>query len=380
MAAGSPGLHCVGAGRSDRRGPAFAPPAGAPAASARGASARPALGALALGSAVAVRAAGLAVQRCWATARATSQGPRPGARARPPRQGIYCAAEASGATGISAPGPLGLKAWRALPSEHPDNLAKLLRDQYNDIVLEEIDATPLRSTVVLPLPSVAVPCVGQVRKTRLSWEQARVAWSAAEGFLACVPLIRESMALPRGGVGVELLSTEADGGEDGVLATLRGVTCLRLLDRANLDDGSPQRRLVQEVCEWSGDQPSSAAAQRAMEELARLESLFRACGELQERTGIWGAGDLRSRSLAELTDAAQNTMDGVFMAGLGDGAGDSVHAAAQRRLALAGHAAVSALASKREEFLCDPTRTLERIRRLSKFLSLMEDVLRRRVG
>jgi len=267
--------------------------------------------------------------------------------------------------------------WRRLPAEEPPTLQKMLRDKNNDIVREELDPTPFRSVALLLLPVNVVPCVGQVRQVVLPADKehhAAISHSVDRhsGFLGCAVHVKKAQVLPRGCVGAEVQDIARPCNSQ-LLVTLRGVTCLRIIDRGAMPaEGRFPVTLVQEVLEWTALEEASGEAQ-VLEELQSLVRLFQACGELQERTGIWAAGDLRSKTLDELTDGALAAVHDVQLSG-------APAVGPRRRAVLAAHAAVMALKDgKRSSFLCDPCSVLRRLRGLTQFLALMQGVLGSRV-
>jgi len=274
----------------------------------------------------------------------------------------------------------GVEAWRALPAEEPPNLEKMLRDARNDIVKEELDPSPFRTVALLLLPVNAMPCVGQVWRVVVPAERRAaieyaLTWHG--GFLACAVDVSKAPVLPRGAVGVEVQDV-SEQGDGRVIATLRGVNCLRIIDRSTPTSRSHAKPLVQEVFEWTEYEEACGDA-RVLDELRELVSLFTSCGQLQRDTGIWAAGDLWSRSLEELTDAAVEVSADVDFRGI-DGDRSSLKVATQRRVVLAAHSAITALKDgKRATFLCDPCSALRRTRQLARYFRLMQSLLAARV-
>ncbi|CAE7301033.1 unnamed protein product [Symbiodinium necroappetens] len=266
----------------------------------------------------------------------------------------------------------GVEIWRALPEQIPANFDEMMRNRYNDIVREELDGTPFRTLAVMRVPIDSVPDVGF--KSDFSFQRGSLQHSAvlhAErehgGFVGCAVNIPKADYLPRGCVGAELLSVTQQ--ENNIVkVTLRGVAMLRIIDRVcGPDDNGRVLPIVQEVLEC-GDLEEKQGSEALAQEIKLVEDLFVACGELQTSTGIWAAGDLASRTVADMTAVSMQTVADVQLSG--------VSSEEQRWPVLASHAAISTFsAAKRSEFLCDPSSTLRRIRSLSKFLKLMQRVL-----
>lgn len=249
---------------------------------------------------------------------------------------------------------------------------------------QELDATPIRTVIVLLLKADLMPCVGQLRQLDLvpGSAQRSAALQACVrhgGFLACAVDTPNAKVLPRGAVGAEICTFEPRD-EGRICVTLRGVASLRIIDRTRWTGCGSAETLAQEVAEWTAYEEASGGASRVLEEMRELQDRFRVCGQLQVRADLWAAGDLASRSLDERTSAALAVVEGVSFCGLGgDAAGDSIKAGTQRRAVLAAHAAVSALkGAKLASFLCDPCSTLKRLLALNKFFRVMEAVLRDR--
>ncbi|CAJ1371269.1 unnamed protein product [Effrenium voratum] len=268
----------------------------------------------------------------------------------------------------------GVEAWRALPLEVPANMDVILRNRYNDVVLEElddIDLSPFRTLAVVRLPIFTVPNVGQLQRLLFhvgSPQQLAVDYALQHhgGFLGVAVDIPQATYLPRGCVGVEVV--EVSRKEDLVRVVLRGVSMLRIIDRVAMPGtNGVALPLMQEVLEITDLEREAGEAELA-KEAQRLEELFGHCGQLQKETGIFNAGDLSAASLAELTEASRQNLAQVRLPG--------VDAEAQRWPVLASHAAVAAFgAQKRADFLCDPFSSLRRLRSLRQFLELMDRVL-----
>lgn len=150
----------------------------------------------------------------------------------------------------------GVDAWRMLPLEIPSNMDVILRNRFNDVVLEELDdldLSPFRSLAVIRLPIQWVPQVGQLRKQlfRRGSKQHLAMQLALEehgGFMGIAVDIPQATYLPRGCVGAEVVQLSIE--EDVVHVTLRGVSMLRIIDRVAMPDGHGiVRPLMQEVLE-----------------------------------------------------------------------------------------------------------------------------------
>ncbi|CAE7447347.1 unnamed protein product [Symbiodinium natans] len=248
----------------------------------------------------------------------------------------------------------------------------MLRNRYNDIVMEELDGTPFRTLAVMRVPIDSVPDVGFEREFSFqfgSLQHSAVLHAEREhgGFVGCAVNIPKADYLPRGCVGAEILSV-AQQENNVVKVTLRGIGMLRIIDRVcGPDDNGCVLPIVQEVLEC-GDLEDQQGSEALLREIKLVEDLFVTCGGLQRSTGIWAAGDLASKTVADMTVVSMQTVADVQLSGVGS--------EEQRWPVLASHAAVSKFcAAKRSEFLCDPTSTLRRIRSLSSFLKLMERVL-----
>ena len=247
----------------------------------------------------------------------------------------------------------------------------MLRNRYNDIVREELDDTPFRTLAVMRVPIDSVPDVGFERDFSFqmgSLQHSAVLHAEREhgGFIGCAVNIPKAEYLPRGCVGAEVLSVTQE--ENNVVkVTFRGVGMLRIIDRVCMPDGNGRvLPIVQEVIEC-GELEERQGMEALEHEIKLVEELFVICGELQRSTGIWAAGDLASKSVADMTAVSMQTVADVQLSGVDE---------EQRWPVLASHAAISTFcAAKRSEFLCDPTSALRRIRSLSKFLSLMQRVL-----
>ncbi|CAE8692135.1 unnamed protein product [Polarella glacialis] len=279
----------------------------------------------------------------------------------------------------------GAQLWRKLPAEIPDNLEKMLRSAQNDIVREELDPTPFRRLAVIRVPIDSMPCVGQLKQVALtigdadSGQYASVLHSREHhgGFIGCVVAVTSKetkVTLPRGGIGAEILDIACPD-ESHMLLTLRGVSALRIIDRvAQPGDNGALQPLVQEVLEWGQFEESEGGEVAILKELSALEALFKECGDLQNRTGIWAAGDLYSKSLPELTKEVAEVLKGQELLGL------ELNDETKRRAVFAANAVISAFGDpKRSTFLCDPTTLLHRLRLLTKFLQVMDDLLRSRL-
>lgn len=134
----------------------------------------------------------------------------------------------------------------------------ILRNRFNDVVLEELDdldLSPFRSLAVIRLPIQWVPQVGQLRKQlfRRGSKQHLAMQLALEehgGFMGIAVDIPQATYLPRGCVGAEVVQLSIE--EDVVHVTLRGVSMLRIIDRVAMPDGHGiVRPLMQEVLEYT---------------------------------------------------------------------------------------------------------------------------------
>mmetsp|Transcript_19848 Transcript_19848/g.45094 ORF Transcript_19848/g.45094 Transcript_19848/m.45094 type:complete len:349 (+) Transcript_19848:37-1083(+) len=264
----------------------------------------------------------------------------------------------------------GVEVWRALPAQLPPN--EMLRNAYNDIVMEELDQTPFRALAVIRVPIDYVPDVGFERVVTLpfgSLQHASAVYADREhgGFIGCAVNIPQAEYLPRGCVGAEILNMQNE--KDAVRVTLRGIGMLRIIDRVCQPDAynGCVLPIVQEVVEC-GEMETEHGVEALQQDIQRVEDLFVKCGELQRSTGIWAAGDLASKTVAAMTNSSVRVMADVQLCG--------VIQEGHRWPVLASHAAVAAFGrAKRSEFLCDPTSALQRIRLLNKFLTLMQRVL-----
>ena len=248
----------------------------------------------------------------------------------------------------------------------------MLRNRYNDIVMEELDETPFRTLAVMRVPIESVPDVGFERDFLVqlgSLQHSAVLHAEKEhgGFVGCAVNIPKADYLPRGCVGAEILAVKQED-NNLVKVTLRGVGMLRIIDRVCMPDSNGcVLPIVQEVLEY-GELEDKQGLQALEQEIQVVEELFVTCGRLQMSTGIWAAGDLASKTVADMTAVSMQTVADVQLSGVGE--------EEQRWPVLASHAAVSTFcAAKRSEFLCDPSSALRRIRSLSNFLKLMERVL-----
>lgn len=315
------------------------------------------------------------------------------------------AAEASPLTSPPLPQqpPRPLEYWRGLRAERPRDVNKMLRDALNDLVLEELDDSPPRTVALLRLPPLGTPAVGQLCRVALSddalSESSKALVHAREhhgGFLCCVPTVKDAKALPRGGVGVEVVDVAAPAGIAGVelvdgagppgqtIVTLRGVAALRILERGPSQvEWSHRWPLMQEVFEWSPYEDQNGGEDAVLELLGHLQELFATCGDLQERTGLRGAGDFIGKSLDQRTDEAMAVLTGVRIGGMTAEFAESPRAAAQRRAIVAAHAAEGVFSSgpdgQRIPYICDPVSVHRRLRRLINFLTKMETLLRNRL-
>jgi len=270
----------------------------------------------------------------------------------------------------------GIKGWRALPATVPEMPEKMLRDAQNDLVREEVDSTPLRCAALLCLPVNSVPCVGSQCAVLCVTQQQQSALEFAcrehAGFIACAVEVPKTKTYPRGCVGAEIVDLSVS--DNQFLVTLRGVASLRIMDRTAKARDQQILPLMQEVSEWTSFDVSCGGETRVALELEKLEYLFKECGVLQQRTGIWAAGDLASMSLEERTRQVLETVSGVTLSGLEDDKDDF-----RLRATLTGYAAISALQdSKLATFLTDPTCVLRRLLSLNKYLVLMQSLLRAR--
>jgi len=271
----------------------------------------------------------------------------------------------------------GIDAWRALPAAVAEMPEKMLRDAANDLVREEVDSTPLRCAALLCLPVNTMPCVGsQCSFLSVRPEEhaaLRFACKEHRGFIGCGVLVPKTKVYPRGCVGAEIVDLTASGNMQ-MLVTLRGVASLRIMDRTLKSIDEQILPLMQEVSEWTSFDVSSGGEARVASELEKLEYLFNDCGTLQERTGIWAAGDLASFTLKERTGQVRETMVGVTLSGLENDMDDL-----RLRATLTAYAAITAFKdSKLATFLTDPTCVLRRLFSLNKYLTLMQSLLRSR--
>lgn len=286
---------------------------------------------------------------------------------RRPRQGLAASRAPLGA-------PLGVDAWRMLPGEIPQDMDVILRNRYNDVVLEELDdldLSPFRTLAVIRLPIQWVPQVGQVRRQVFhqgSQQHLAMKFALEEhgGFLGIAVDIPQATYLPRGCVGAEVVQLSLE--KDLVHVTLRGVSMLRIIDRVKMPDEHGIRRpLMQEVLEHT-DLERKEGMEVLAEETKKVERLFAHCGQLQKETGIFAAGDLSKTPLQNLARSASENLADVNLCG--------VHPEEHRGPVVASHAAVFAFGvQKQADFLCDPFSALRRLRSLRKFLNLMDRVL-----
>lgn len=269
---------------------------------------------------------------------------------------------------------LGVDAWRMLPGEIPQDMDVILRNRYNDVVLEELDdldLSPFRTLAVIRLPIQWVPQVGQVRRQVFhqgSQQHLAMKFALEEhgGFLGIAVDIPQATYLPRGCVGAEVVQMSLE--KDMVHATLRGVSMLRIIDRVKMPDEHGIRRpLMQEVLEHT-ELERKEGMEVLAEETKKVERLFAHCGQLQKETGIFAAGDLSKTPLQNLARSASENLADVNLCG--------VHPEEHRGPVVASHAAVFAFGvQKQADFLCDPFSALRRLRSLRKFLNLMDRVL-----
>eukprot|EP00435_Cladocopium_sp_Y103_P073012 s37_g42.t1 len=268
----------------------------------------------------------------------------------------------------------GVDVWRSLPGEIPKNMDVILRNRYNDVVLEELDdldLSPFRTLAVIRLPIQWVPQVGQLRRQVFRQGSTqhlalKVALEEHGGFLGIAVDIPQATYLPRGCVGAEVVQLSFE--EDLVHATLRGVSMLRIIDRVKMpDDHGIRAPLMQEVLEYT-DLERKEGMEVLLEETKKVEKLFVHCGQLQKETGIFAAGDLSKTPLRTLAQAALENLADVNLCG--------VRQEEHRGPVVASHAAVFAFGvQKQADFLCDPFSALRRLRTLSRFLNLMDRVL-----